>query len=143
MTYQCNGAGFVAGSNAAPQTVSVVVNHPATVASGASYSVTATVPTLNLVAAPPFLDLNAAGITANAAATVSNGTIGNAGPATVFFVGNGATGTVAPLTAIGTAGAAGTMTGDIGTINILSGSTGFICTPTAPVSGAAFSITVA
>jgi len=140
--YQCNGAGISAGSNAAPQTVNVKINHPASVAAGATYAVAVTVPTLNLVAAPPFLDLNAAGITASIAMSASSGTIGAAGPASVVFTGNGLTGTVAPAPSSGVAGAAGTISGTAGTISILSGSTGFVCSPILPSTGALFSITV-
>jgi len=140
--YQCNGAGISAGSNAAPQTVSVKVNHPATVAAAAAYAVTVTVPTLGLVQAPGFIDLNGIGITATIAMSASSGTIGVAGPASVVFTGNGLTGTVAPAPAAGVAGAAGTINGTAGAISILSGATGFICTPILPSTGALFSITV-
>ncbi len=141
--YQCNGAGASSGSNAAAQTVNVRINHPASVAAGAAYAVTVTVPTLNLVAAPPFLDLNGIGITSTIAMSADNGTINPAGPAAVYFYGNGLSGTVAPAPAGGVAGAPGTINGTAGTILILStGGSGFVCAPILPSTGALYQITV-
>lgn len=143
VTYSCAGVGSASAIGTVPnQTVNVVVNHPATKPSGAAYSVTVTVPTLSLGAAPSFLDLNAVGIAPVIGMSATGGTISNAGPTTVVFTGNGLTGTIGVATATGTAGAAGTLAGKVGVINILTGSTGFVCTPVTPITGAAFSITV-
>jgi len=144
VTYSCQGVGAAASIGIiANQTVNVVVNHPSTKAAGAAYSVTVTVPTLTLGAAPSFLDLNAVGIAPVIGMSATTGTINNAGPTTIVFTGNGLTGTIAPAVSNGVAGAAGTIVGTAGTINILSGGTGFVCTPVPSTSGATFSITVA
>ena len=132
VTYACAGAGIIGPGGASPvgpianQVTSVAVTLPTTATVGTPFTVGVNVGNLNLSPAPAFLDLNGAGIVANIAVTGANA---NASIAANNFVGNGASLDLNLANTTATAASAGSKTVTVGTINILSGSTGFICTP--------------
>jgi len=132
--FACTGTGIIGPGGASPvgpiadQTVDVDVTLPGAVTAGANFDVLVDVDNLVFAAtgAPGFVNLNAAGIVAEIDVD------GAAGPATVAannFVGNGLSIDLGVAATTATA-AAGTNTVETGQIRILSGSTGFVCTPT-------------
>ena len=142
VTYACAGSGIIGPGGASPvgtianQTTSVAITMPASATVGTPFNVSVNVGNLNLAAAPSFLDLNGAGITATVAIAGANA------PGSVAannFVGNGASINLNPVGTTATAASAGAKTVTVGAINILSGSTGFVCTPVG--AGASASVT--
>lgn len=127
-TYACAPAGAaITTPPAAPipnQVLNVVVTLPASGTVGSPLTVGVDVPNMTLSAAPGFLDLNNASVVATIAVAGANA------PATVAannFLGNGASIDLNPASTVRTA-TAGANTVTVGTISILAGSSGFICT---------------
>jgi len=144
VNYACGAVGPIIGPGGSSplgaignQVTPVAVTLPLTATVGGTINVGVDVGNLNLAAAPNFLNLNAVGI------PVSVAVAGASTPATLpsanNFVGNGASIDLAPMTTtrIATAGA-NTVT--VGTITIVSGATGFVCTPV--TTGASATVTV-
>ena len=130
VTLACAGSGIIGPGGASPvgpiadQDVDIDITLPNSVTAGANFSVGVDVGNLALAAAPGFINLNGAGIDATIFMTGSSNIVVPANN----FVGNGAS--LDLVEGIGTATAAsGTNTVEVGQINILSGTTGFVCTP--------------
>ncbi len=125
VNYACVAVGSATGT-IADQVTPVAVTLPLTASVGGTITVGVDVGNLNLAAAPGFLNLNAVGIPVSAAVA------GAVGPATLAavsnFVGNGASLDLAPMSTTRIA-TAGVNTVTVGTITIVSGTSGFICTP--------------
>jgi len=141
VVYACSGAGIIGPSGASPvgpianQTTTVAITRPTTPTAGSTVAIGVNIGNLNLSPAPGFLSLNAAGVVAGITVT------GATGPATVpadNFVGNGASLDLNAASTTATV-AAGSNTLTVGQINILSGSTGFVCTPVGTPASTTFS----
>ena len=142
VVYACAGSGIIGPGGASPvgpianQTTSVAVTLPASATVGTPFNVGVDVGNMTLSPAPSFLDLNGAGITATVAIAGANA---NGTVAANNFVGNGASINLNPVGTTATAASAGAKTVTVGTITIVSGSTGFVCTPVG--AGASASVT--
>jgi len=142
VVYACAGSGIIGPTGASPvgpianQTTTVAITMPNSATVGAPFTVGVNVGNLNLSAAPGFLTLNAAGVVATVAVTGANlnGTV-----AADNFLGNGASIDLNLANTTATAASAGSKTVTVGAINLLSGSTGFVCTPVG--AGASASVT--
>jgi hypothetical protein len=136
VTYSCIGVGFAASVPPAAlpdQVVSVTIGHPTSPVHGSTFQVVVTNGTFALSAASPAVNLNAAGLGGQTILSANAGTIPNAFGSPVYFTGNGVTGTIPWAAVNATAPASGaSMTITTGVVNILSGSTGFVCTPVGP-----------
>lgn len=139
VTYACAGAGIIGPGGASPvgpianQVTSVAITMPNSATVGTPFTVGVNVGNLNLAAAPSFINLNGAGVVAS---IVVPGANANATTPANNFVGNGASIDLAATSTTATAASAGSKTVTVGAINILSGSTGFTCTPVGAVASA-------
>lgn len=131
VTYSCAGVGASAAAGVLPnQVVSVSIGHPTSPVHGSTFQVVVTNGTLALSPAPDFLDLNAVGLGGQTLLSASAGSIPNAFGSPVLFTDNGVTGTIPWAAVNATAPASGaSMTITTGVVNILTGTTGFVCTP--------------
>jgi hypothetical protein len=146
VAYACAGQGPIIGPGGsspvgpiANQNISVAVTMPNSGTVGGSLAVSVDLGTFNLAPAPLFVNLNLSGIPAvidvagaNAAASVN---------ADGAWIGNGAQVNVPPAGTTRT-GTAGANTVTVGTITLISGSTGFICTLVTPGTGAQNTTTI-
>jgi hypothetical protein len=124
--YHCIGTGNSASAVISDQTTGVAITLPTTATVGAPFTVGVNVGNLNLSAAPSFLDLNSAGLIATIGVTGANA---NATVAANNFLGNGASIDLNLANTTATAASPGAKTVTVGTITLVVGTTGFVCTP--------------
>ena len=141
VAYICQGVGFAAGPPLAVQSVGIAVTAPATVNPGQVFTVTANIAPITITPTN-VVDLNAVGVVGAGALTITGGTGGAAAGAPVYF--NGALAYIPAATAsiTTTAPSAGSVTIELGTISMLVGSTGFVCTLDTGATPAGTSVSV-